>query len=345
MRTRHRIWRILKTILSLTVIFLLGLFCLVFYASLPLSSESDLQIDSIHTLSFPTKDFKDPQIKFVTYNIGYASGEKNNTIRKLSKNEVIQNLRLVAETLKTIDADIIALQEVDFDARRTHNINQWEFLANELKMPFAATAITWNKKYVAWPYWPISSQFGPILSGQAVLSRYPITKQDIFPYEKPEDNPFWYNWFYLDRVVQKLNIQVGQKNIIVWNLHLEAFSPVTRFHQVDLLAGWVSGEKNENQILLGDFNSISVVKKNLDQNALTDMVEKGDALKIFLYKTGFSNAERVSDEAVLSMPSWDPVKKIDHILYGPAFIFLDFGSENSLASDHLPIWARFDIRP
>src|SRR5215467_8179763 len=149
------------------------------------------------------------ELRIVTYNIGYASGVKNNTSQTLTRSEVEENLKAMAKALRELHPDLVCLQEVDFDAARTFRINEMETLARELQMPYAAYVLTWNKNYLPWPYWPPKGQFGRIVSGQAVLSRFPIEKQELLRFPKPPSNPFWYNWFYLNRIVQKVVLKNG----------------------------------------------------------------------------------------------------------------------------------------
>lgn len=278
-------------------------------------------------------------LKVVTYNIGYASGEKNNLPVKFSEQEIRANLDRIVEELNKLHPDIICLQEVDFDADRTHHINEFEYIAKGLGMPYGAYAITWNKRYLPWPYWPPNIHYKRILSGQVVLSRYPIEHQLVLDFSKPPENPFWYNWFYLDRLAQKVTIRVGYQSINVWNTHLEAFHPKTRLNQAELLAEWVSLESNPYKIVMGDFNSISHQRTNMGDADKKELEDHGEALQKFMSSTGLKNAEANAD--FLSIPSWNPVKKIDHILYKPdAWVELASGNvEKITASDHLPVWS------
>lgn len=278
-------------------------------------------------------------LKVVTYNIGYGSGQKNNLPVKFEVQEIKSNLDEIARQVKQLNADIVCLQEVDFDAQRTQRINQFEYLAQAIGMPYGAYAITWNKRYLPWPYWPPEVQYGRMVSGQAILSRYPIEHQLVLDFSKPSENPFWYNWFYLDRLTQKAMIRVGYETIVVWNVHLEAFKAKSRESQAALLSEWVGLEPNPYKIVMGDFNSISQVKKDLKPEQAKELEDQGQALKKFQESTGLKNAE--ANAEFFTMPSWDPYKKIDHIFYQPeAWVELASGNiDKVLASDHLPVWS------
>ena len=74
-------------------------------------------------------------------------------------------------------------------------------------------------------------------SGQGVLSRFPIRRNRRVRLPQPVfENPFWYNWFYLNRAVQIVELDVpGEQPVQLFNVHLEAFSQSNREQQARLL--------------------------------------------------------------------------------------------------------------
>lgn len=257
--------------------------------------------------------------KIVSYNIGYASGRKNNQGHVLSAQEVEANLAEMVRVLRDLNADVVCLQEVDFKARRSFGANQLEILASQLQMPYVAYVVTWNKNYLAWPYWPPRRHFGSIVSGQAVLSRYPILSQDLLHFAKPAANPFWYNWFYVDRIAQRLTLAVSDRQIEVWNVHLEAFDERSREEQLTVLGKVLEREQGAHVIVAGDYNTPDL--QAFAQQAALEMPVSATVTKTY--------------------PSWDPHDSIDHILYA-GFRLESAGLESGItASDHLPVWAVF----
>jgi len=297
---------------------------------------------TIPGIDLPTPTEKPKGLKVVTYNIGYASGKKNNLGSILSETEVRQNLDAIVQALTPLHPDLVALEEVDFKSRRSFDINQMEYLARGLQLPYAAYAVTWSKTYLPWPYWPPSLHFGRILSGQVLLSRYPLTGQTLTLFPKPAKNPFWYNWFYLDRILQKITVQLGNESAVVWLLHLEAFDKPTRLLQAQQLGDEVKRDSAKIQLVLGDFNSVSRMREDFKPANKVDEGDQGEALQAFVQATGFSNAEQ--GEPFFTMPSWDPNKKIDHIFYSPGLKLKSVGTVPGLvASDHLPVWADLQL--
>lgn len=294
--------------------FIFILMALVFYARSPAYSSKDWPQNGIKTYPM-SEDYvrQAGAIRVMTYNIGYAFGVVNNQGSILSREEVEKNLDQIIENIKALSLDVVALQEVDFGAHRTHFINQMDEIAKKAGYPYAAYATTWNQKYIAWPYWPFKKHFGKMLSGQVILSRFPILSQQVVTFEKPKNNPFWYNWFYLNRVAQKVELGWEGEKLVFWNVHLEAFDEQTREEQLKKLSNLVLLNENKKVIVAGDFNTDNPIIENFK-----------------------------STEAFFTYPSWSPNEKLDHIFYS-SFFNLNKSDKSSgvEASDHLAVWAIF----
>ena len=269
---------------------------LVFHAASPAMIHTPCDPTGSFVRLRPTQDddAKGPEtLRIVTYNIGYASGEKNNVGNTLTKQEVVRNLSQIIDSLKNLDADVVGLQEVDSYSKRTFDIDQLKWISESLGLPHVACVTTWNVTYLPWPYWPPRLHYGRIVSGQAILSRFPIKAHEIIPFEKPKANSFWYNLFYLDRVVQKVTIDLGDEEISVWHTHLEAFDHAARREQAEKLAERVAKDLTPLKWILGDLNSYSLLRADLSLEERKKLDESDEALKILLEQTGMSNAEGV----------------------------------------------------
>lgn len=337
--------RILKIIFFILPMLILTFTFFLFWAVGPAVAPKNFPSEGVVEIPLketPHASLSNNDLTVVTYNIGYASGAKNNQGSILEKAELERNLQSIVEALSPFNPDIVLLQEVDLKAKRSFNMDQMEVLARGLSLPFAAYAITWNHRYVAWPYWPPAKHFGSILSGQVILSRYPIKKQETLHFEKPQENPFWYNWFYINRLVQKAEVDWHGKTVTVYNAHLEAFSSETRGQQIEKLSQWIQENETNTRssIVGGDFNAV------WDGEGEDPQQDKTDKLNIlqFLKTTQLKLAG--ADEKQLSFPSWAPQKGIDFIFYDKNFRLMKTGVLAPLkASDHLPIWGRFSLIP
>ncbi len=248
-------------------------------------------------------------ITAVTYNIGYASGAKNNRPVTLDKKEVTANLSAIIDELKQLNPDIVFLQEVDLNAARTFGIDQMRTIAAGLAMPYAAYAVTWNKRFVPWPYWPPAAWFGKMLSGTAILSRFPIVAQKATYFPKPSSNAFWYNWFYIDRVAQGVHLMVGDETWRTYNVHLEAFDQTARRAQLTTFAAIVAKQK-DTMLAGGDFNE-----------------NDAQALAAFVQATGLS----------------DFGYEIDHLFSNARLVRTASGHGAVGPSDHPLVWATYSV--
>ncbi|MEM8615286.1 MAG: endonuclease/exonuclease/phosphatase family protein, partial [Cyanobacteria bacterium P01_H01_bin.105] len=195
-------------------------------------------------------------LSLVSYNIGYLSGLTNQEAVERPKALFDEHLASAIATLRAINPDIIAFQEIDIASKRSYNVNQLDALAQALGLANAGLAINWNKNYVPFPYWPISAHFGKIVSGQAVLSRYPIAENQRTVLEKVASRPFFYNAVYLDRLAQVTKVTINDRSLVVINVHLEAFDNPTRFSQTRAVREMAETYAQDYPVVLvGDFNS------------------------------------------------------------------------------------------
>lgn len=276
----------------------------------------------------------------VSYNLGYLSGLANNTTAETDRAFFEANQQRAIAALKSVNPDIVAFQEIDFDSKRSYGVDQSKAIAQGLGLLNGAIAISWDKNYVPFPYWPPAAQFGKVLSGQSILSRLPIEKNSRIVLEKVASNPFYYNAFYLDRLAQVSEILLYSKPVIVINVHLEAFDEPTRVSQTRFVRSLAEDyAKTYPVILLGDFNS------SLNR---TD-IETDFSIKEMAKSEQFVSAVPIEewDKAVMTFPSDRPEYKLDYIWYTPSAIEMiktEVIGAAGEASDHLPLMMEFRLK-
>lgn len=324
---------IAKIILTFIIVAIALVCGLVMWAKLP-ATNSDQYNSSLATLTDNSKtQHFDGTLRVVTYNLGYASGLENNKGLTYNQDFILKNLDAAAAELKEKNADVIALQEIDFDSHRTFAINQLKYLSEKLRLPHGAYAANWSKRYIPFPYWPPKIHFGRMVSGLAILSRYPILSNDISYFAKPEKHSFWYNWFYLDRNVQHVVIQAGDYKVHVYNLHLEAFDYEARLKQVTKLANIVNSTKSYRSIVLGDFN-----------DPQKETIEKKQKDTTTIFAENISLTPIFSIGAMKTFPSESPYEQIDHIFISRHFEVKNMSTLRLPSSDHLPVWVELEVR-
>jgi endonuclease/exonuclease/phosphatase family metal-dependent hydrolase len=282
-------------------------------------------------------------LSVMTYNIGWMSGMTNNLPVDRKESLYADNLHAAIRFLKKTHPNIIGFQEIDIQAKRSYFYNQPDSLGYNLGYLNGALAVNWDKKYVPFPYWPFQYHFGKLISGQYIMSDLKILKNDFVVLPQPINAPFYYNAFYLDRLIQKSILKTKKGKLMVMNVHLEAFDQETRALHADLVIKEYRKYADTMPVLLiGDFNSRAIGPNG----PLDESVRK-------LYAVPGINMA-ISDSAFLSNPqknftfsSGEPVEKIDYIFYNKKYI-KKLGAhvvqEIGEVSDHFPVCMRFVIR-
>lgn len=279
------------------------------------------------------------EVTIVTYNIGYLSGLTNNQAVQRDAELFTRNLQTVLTALSAVQPDIIGLQEIDIASWRSFGVNQVAALAEGLALDRGAIAINWDKRYVPFPYFPPSAHFGRVVSGQAILSRYPIQAHDRVVLASVPTQPFWYRAFYLDRLAQVSQIQLGNQPVVVINVHLEAFDQATRLRQTETVRQLYDRyAKTSPVLLMGDFNSDPPHSIG-ELSTLTPLLAIPHLQSVLPLTADASHP--------LTFPSDHPTTLLDYIFYAAdrwELLEASVLTEAKQASDHLPVMARLRLR-
>lgn len=199
-------------------------------------------------------------LRVLTWNIAYARGTNpdNDANEVPSKAEAERRLKAMGEPLRQQHVDVVLLQEVDFASRRSRYLDQLASLARNAGLRYSARALSWKARWVPHPLWPPHKQYGRMLGGGGVLSRYPIERNRVLLHPKPPENGAIYNAFYLYRYSQFVTLRLpdGQRLLVV-NNHLEAFKKANRVHQAQLLSKRLAQLPTPRPLMLlgGDLNT------------------------------------------------------------------------------------------
>ena len=134
-----------------------------------------------------------------------------------------QQLQGVTDFLVGVNADILILQEVDLNARRTHRLNIAETIARKLEMNYVFGCEFQELTQ--------GSKDSPAYHGQATLSKWPISKPRLIRFSR--QSHFWQpHWFLPNRepfqerlggrIALVADINVPGNEVVIYNLHLES---------------------------------------------------------------------------------------------------------------------------
>jgi endonuclease/exonuclease/phosphatase family metal-dependent hydrolase len=239
-------------------------------------------------------------IKIISYNIRWRGGSD---LRKLI--ELFKTDREIGR------ADIIGLQEVDRNKKRTGNQNTARQMAEELGMYYAWTAP---------PPPPAKDDKKPREeeTGVAIMSVYPLTdvQRIVLPNEGPGGRR---------RVALGATVKIGERDVRVYSVHAEIrMSNAQRLEQFKAVIddAQTHHAKIERVVVLGDFNTI--MGKDVGETSELFMTAK--------FNTPFTNNLTTWKTFILEL-------KLDW-LWLRGLRATSFGIDKKVGlSDHWPLWA------
>lgn len=199
----------------------------------------------------------------MTWNIGYGGlgddadyfldGGKNT--RSSDEDRVNSNLANIISQIKYQHPNIILLQEVDADSDRSYNINE----ANRITSNIEGRIYTFAKNYVA-PFIPYPNPpIGKVEAGLLTISDYEISEATRVQL------PVTFSWplrlMNLKRclAVHRLPVEGSDKELVIINLHLEAYDDGEgKLAQDLMLDTYIQNEIDQGNYVIagGDFNQV-----------------------------------------------------------------------------------------
>lgn len=255
----------------------------------------------------------------MTYNLDHLSGPPGAAERP-AEALYARNLDRAVDLLRRADPDIVGLQGVDFYAARSAYTHQLDSLATRLRYPAGVQATSSNDRYV--PSGLLASpaiESGPLVSGQAILSRYPL-RQHVRT-ELPAPSSTWWPGFRPADLVQVTPVDVGGWPILIMNVHLTASGTEAREAQARTVNTYYRRLARQGYpiLLLGTLNSSLPSAKGgsvFTDDETMDLLLQGTNLRPALS----SESARVTGQDVATYPSDEPARMIDYIFYRPRLI-------------------------
>jgi endonuclease/exonuclease/phosphatase family metal-dependent hydrolase len=197
----------------------------------------------------------------VTFNVGYGGLGRGSDffmdggkgVLPESKDEVEGNLAGILSALYGQKADLVLLQEVDLNSKRSFHINEAEYFRAGLSM---GKAFAYNFKVPFVPY-PIPF-IGRVESGLLTLSNLKV--EEAWRVSLPNTHGWPVRLANLKRalLVERLPVGESDQSLVLINLHLEAYTTdEERQKQLDALFSLMKTEYRQGNYVIagGDFNA------------------------------------------------------------------------------------------
>ena len=231
----------------------------------------------------------------------------------------------ILDFLRRAEADLILLQEVDLNARRTQQRDVANDLARMLRLNYV-----FAKKFQELPQ---GSDASPAYQGLATLSPWPLNGAQVLRFRHQSD--FWKPRWYIPnlpvfqrrtggRIALICDVSIHDRRLVTYNLHLESRGRnVLRLAQLN--EALVHTRRNTESIVVlgGDFNLEACNSKAASA----------------IHAAGLRNATQISDPPTTAVRRFRRPKSIDRIYVSGAVRSEGHVHTCVQASDHSPVSA------
>ncbi len=303
-------------------------------------------------------------LKVMTWNVKFGGGRidfffdchGDRVIMEIE--EVEQNLNLLADKICEVNPDILFLQEVDINAKRSAFMNQVQYLLDNTGFNFGVYASQWKAKYIP------SDGIGRMDSGNAILSKWQLSDAKRIGLPLIGEQNTLVRYFYLKRNLMhaKLKISDGELNLL--NTHASAYAKDnTKKQQLEIIKHYADSLNSKGLpfILAGDFNALPPNTKqtqNFDDSVCEDAdydaddySAETDWMKPYYeaYQSAICLGEYSNDKLKHFTHTTDKNgfwnRKTDYIFTNKHFIS---GSGQTIqdwmeASDHAPVTVNYEL--
>ncbi len=202
-------------------------------------------------------------INILSWNIGYAGlGAGSDFIMDGGKNVCSADEATVNRYLEGISAvagadyyDLVMLQEVDTNSKRTYGINEAKYLAEG----DAYHALNFSCPFVPNPVKYVTDPIGKVNSGLLTVSRYSVESAERVSLPCPFSWPLRIANLKRCLLVTYLPIEGSDSKLVLVNLHLEAYdSGEGKIAQTQQLRRFIQSEYEKGNYVIagGDFNQV-----------------------------------------------------------------------------------------
>jgi len=303
-------------------------------------------------------------LKVMTWNVKFGGGridfffDCHGDRVILEKGEVEKNMNLLADKIREVNPDILFLQEVDINAKRSAFMNQVQYLLDNTGLNFGVYASQWKAKYIP------SDGIGRIDSGNAILSKWQLNGAKRIGLPLIAEQNAIVRYFYLKRNLLHAKLKGVDGELHLLNTHASAYAKDnTKKQQLEIIKQYADSLNSKGLpfILAGDFNALPPNTKQT-QNFDDSVCEDGDfdadnySSEIDWMMTYYENYQSAICLGEYSNNNlkhfthttdknsfWN--RKTDYIFTNEAFVL---GSGQTIqdwmeASDHAPITVNYEL--
>ncbi len=261
MKTKHlkMILYVIIGLVALILIYFITIFSIAYFTDYKPQLQEELEISKSSNL--PEIVDNQDEFSILIWNIGYCGlgkdddffydGGKNTmpTTENYQKN--LNNVYKVLEQNKYVD--FILLQEVDRDAKRSFKQDELDLFSTLLDNHYHSFAKTYDVSFVPVP---ILKPMGKVVSGMVTFSNRKPYKATRNAFDV--NFSWWKRIFMLDRCFIASHFKIGEKDLVIINIHNSAFDSENKLKPIELQTiktyAAKEYEKGNYVVIGGDWN-------------------------------------------------------------------------------------------
>ena len=162
-------------------------------------------------------------LKVMAYNIKYGAGRLPFWFDcwgdrvGMTIDEVDANMRGIYQLIREVNPDILMVEEIELHSRRSAYYDMVQGILDNTELNYGAYFETWNSRYIP------SEGLGRMNLGNAIFSKYPITKGTRIKQQDRTDLDALTELFYIRRAIGRAEIDVNGLTVVAYVVHTEAY--------------------------------------------------------------------------------------------------------------------------
>lgn len=252
--------RVLQVIAGILAVTLVAFLILILVLTV-----TEYKPDAIEELSVNGKGVASVQagdtLSVLTWNTGYGALGDNadffmdggSMVNTADEDRVQENMAAINDEIAKLDPDVVFLQEVDRNSKRSHGIDELE-LIRETQSGYCDTFAN-NYKVVYVPF-PLPT-IGKVDSGIVTLSKYEVKDSRRVALPCPFSYPVRTANLKRCLMIDRIPVEGSDKELVLVNLHLEAYDDGEgKAAQTQMLQELLQLEVDDGNYVIagGDFN-------------------------------------------------------------------------------------------
>ncbi len=233
-------------------------------------------------------------VSVMTWNIGYGALGDNadffmdggTMVHTADEDRINENMAAINTEISSLNPDVVFLQEVDIDSKRSSYINEQRLICDAQSGYCNTFANNYKVSYVPYPMPTI----GKVDCGLLTLSGYQVADAERISLPCPFSYPIRIANLKRCLMVDRIPVEGSDKELVLVNLHLEAYDDgegkaeqtrvLKEFLQKEVDAGnYVIAAGDFNQVFAGvDTSAYPIIRDDLWKPGEIDTASFGDDL-------------------------------------------------------------------